>query len=123
MSATFISVALTVGVNLKWLAEYCGTSVAMIESRYGRYLERDSKRELQLLIGTGATLGSRKRATFGSGSPVLASNSLKDIASPTGFEPAQTDNAAKPVSPSNNENSSEISTAPPEKERPETSRK
>jgi hypothetical protein len=29
---------LTAGVNLKWLAEYCGTSVVMIERRYGRYM-------------------------------------------------------------------------------------
>ena len=28
---TFISVALTKGANLKWLADYCGTSVEMIE--------------------------------------------------------------------------------------------
>ena len=35
---TFISLALTAGVNLKWLAEYCGTSVVMIERRYGRYM-------------------------------------------------------------------------------------
>jgi integrase len=28
---TFISVGLPSGVNIKWLAEYCGTSVTMIE--------------------------------------------------------------------------------------------
>lgn len=55
---TFISVALTAGVNLKRLAEYCGTSVAMIESHYGRYLERDGERELQLLIGSETELSS-----------------------------------------------------------------
>jgi integrase len=32
---TFISVALTKGLNLKFIAEYCGTSVAMIEQDYG----------------------------------------------------------------------------------------
>lgn len=34
------SIALTGGVNLKWLAEYCGTSIAMIETHYGRFLPR-----------------------------------------------------------------------------------
>ena len=32
---TFISVALSKGCNLKWVAEYCGTSVEMIEKSYG----------------------------------------------------------------------------------------
>jgi integrase len=35
---TFISWALTSGMNLKALAEYVGTSVAMIEKSYGRYI-------------------------------------------------------------------------------------
>jgi integrase len=35
---TFISLALTDGVNIKWLAEYCGTSVARIEASYGRWM-------------------------------------------------------------------------------------
>src|SRR5262249_50654607 len=38
---TFISCALSQGVNLKWLADYCGTSVAMIEDHYGRWLRGD----------------------------------------------------------------------------------
>jgi integrase len=47
---TFISVALTRGVKIKWLAEYCGTSVAMIEKHYGKYLDGDSKEQLQKLF-------------------------------------------------------------------------
>jgi integrase len=46
---TFISVALTRGWNLKALAEYCGTSVAMIERHYGRYLAGDMQAQLRLL--------------------------------------------------------------------------
>lgn len=84
---TFISIALTAGVNLKWLAEYCGTSVAMIETRYGRYLERDSERELKLLSAAGTARRSQKPVTFGGGSPVLAETPLWNKASPTGFEP------------------------------------
>jgi integrase len=33
---TFISAALSRGVNIKWLADYCGTSVEMIERHYAR---------------------------------------------------------------------------------------
>jgi len=35
---TFISLALTGGANPKGLAEYCGTSLAMIQANYGRFL-------------------------------------------------------------------------------------
>jgi len=30
------------GANLKYLAEYCGASVAMLEHRYGRFLKGNS---------------------------------------------------------------------------------
>ena len=46
---TFISIALSNDVNIKWLAEYCGTSVAMIEKHYGRYVKNDSARQLSKL--------------------------------------------------------------------------
>jgi hypothetical protein len=38
---TFIAWALSEGANLKGLAEYCGTSVEMIEQSYGRYIRKD----------------------------------------------------------------------------------
>jgi hypothetical protein len=38
---TFIAWALSEGANLKALAEYCGTSVQMIEHSYGRYICKD----------------------------------------------------------------------------------
>ena len=44
---TFISDALSYGVNIKWLAEYCGTSVAMIEEHYGPYIKSDSEEQLK----------------------------------------------------------------------------
>jgi integrase len=50
---TFISQALTHGVNIKWLAEYCGTSVAMIEKHYGRYIKNDSDEQLKRLFEGG----------------------------------------------------------------------
>jgi integrase len=48
---TFISIALTRGWNLKALAEYTGTSVAMIERHYGRYIGGDMQTQLALLGG------------------------------------------------------------------------
>jgi hypothetical protein len=38
---TFIAWALSEGANLKGLAEYCGTSVEMIDKNYGRYIRKD----------------------------------------------------------------------------------
>ena len=37
-------------MNIKWLAEYCGTSVAMIEKHYGRYIKNDSDEQLKRLF-------------------------------------------------------------------------
>jgi hypothetical protein len=54
----FISDALTQGVKIKWLAEYCGTSVAMIEKHYGKYLNGNSREQLERLFGA-------KSETFG----------------------------------------------------------
>jgi integrase len=49
---TFISQALsTPGISLKWLADYCGTSVDMIERHYGRYMHGDTG-QLALLAGS-----------------------------------------------------------------------
>jgi hypothetical protein len=38
---TFIAWALSEGANMKGLAEYCGTSVAVIERSYGRFIRGD----------------------------------------------------------------------------------
>jgi len=46
-ASTFISLAVSRGGNIKWLAEYCGTSVAMIEKHYGRYINSDSEEQLK----------------------------------------------------------------------------
>jgi len=48
---SFVSIALTRGVNLKFIAEYCGTSVAMIERSYGRFLADGADHQLGLLAG------------------------------------------------------------------------
>jgi len=48
---TYISVALSAGCNIKWLAEQCGTSVAMIEKHYGRYIKDDGDAPLRAMLG------------------------------------------------------------------------
>ena len=57
---TFISAALGRGVRIKWLAEYCGTSVDMIERHYGRYVRGDAAAQLALLEGRGDEVGQVK---------------------------------------------------------------
>ena len=43
--------ALSAGCNIKWLAEQCGTSVAMIEKHYGRYIKDDGDAPLRAILG------------------------------------------------------------------------
>ncbi len=57
---TFISVGLSNGVNIKWLAEYCGTSVTMIEKHYGRYVRNDAIEQLSKLVAVTPTVTPRK---------------------------------------------------------------
>ena len=58
MRHTFISVGLSADLNIKWLADYCGTSVAMIEKHYGKYIRNDADEQLSRLIEPkGETLG------------------------------------------------------------------
>jgi integrase len=47
---TYISVALSHGVNIKWLAEQCGTSVEMIERNYGKFIRSDGDAPLRALV-------------------------------------------------------------------------
>jgi integrase len=58
---TFISLLLTRGANLKWLAEHCGTSVEMIERRYGVF-QGDAAAQLALLGGGAARRKAQTRA-------------------------------------------------------------
>ena len=48
---TFISAGLSNGVNIKWLAEYCGTSVTMIEKHYAKYIGGDVEEQFSKLLG------------------------------------------------------------------------
>ena len=96
MRHTFISVGLTHGVKIKWLAEYCGTSVAMIEKHYGKYLGGDSEEQLSLLFGTKTATLSETLVTEGEQKQSqVAGNSTKEgwwahldsNQGPTGYEP------------------------------------
>jgi integrase len=77
---TYISVALSAGVNIKWLAEQCGTSVAMIEKHYGRYIRDDGDAPLRALFESKTETFTE---TFGGESGKL----LKSVVVPTGSHP------------------------------------
>jgi integrase len=63
---TFISHALSRGANIKWVAEYCGTSVQMIEKHYGKYITNDAKEQLKKLFeGETETLAETPRTGDG----------------------------------------------------------
>ena len=57
---TFVSWALTEGMNLKAIGEYVGTSVAMIEKSYGRFI---SDRGLAPLLQAVGAVSSAKTPT------------------------------------------------------------
>jgi integrase len=61
---TYISVALSHDVKIKWLAEQCGTSVEMIERNYGRFIRDDGDAPLRALLeGQTETLGETFKGT------------------------------------------------------------
>jgi len=78
---TFISVALSKGCNLKWVAEYCGTSVEMIEKRYGKFIADNGADPLI------RSLGEAKTPTFRIPSTISASNFAETKVVPGGIEP------------------------------------
>ncbi len=75
-----MSVALMAGVNIKWLAEQCGTSVTMIEKHYGRYVRDDGDAPLR-------ALQEAKSETFSETFLGRKSNYLNPLVVPTGIEP------------------------------------
>jgi hypothetical protein len=92
MRHTFISVGLTNGVKIKWLAEYCGTSVAMIEKHYGKYLGGDSEEQLEQLFGAKSeTLEAEEEEKQGQVAGISRNEvewaHLDSNQGPTGYEP------------------------------------
>jgi len=89
MRHTFISVGLSNGVNIKWLADYCGTSVAMIEKHYGKYIRNDSVEQLSRLFGDESetlseTFAARKRQKV---AQVVGKLRGRELVGPPGLEP------------------------------------
>ncbi len=94
---TFISVALTIGCNQKWIAEQTGTSIAMIQNHYGRYVRDDGDALLRAYVDQ-PTVDVVEQPTVEQPKPAQtetqtetfstsASNYVDRLASPTGFEP------------------------------------
>jgi integrase len=85
---TFISVALTLGCNPKWIAEQTGTSLTMIQQSYGKYIRDDGDAFLK------AYVQAQKRDAVEAETETLGETFSDDgakcvvgLASPTGFEP------------------------------------
>ena len=85
---TYISLALTYNANIKHLAEHCGTSVAMIEKHYGRFLGSEAQDPLSAALARNALAQGE---TFHDDSAATSEKPLQvpptSEASPTGFEP------------------------------------
>jgi integrase len=77
---TFISVGLSNGVNIKWLADYAGTSISMIEKHYGKYVNSDIDEQFSRLLGT-------KTETFTETFSDTPPKYLKRLVGPPGLEP------------------------------------
>ena len=62
---TFISIALTLGCNQKWIAEQTGTSIAMPQEHYGKYFRDDGAALLRAYVaGPKNALVEQKTGTF-----------------------------------------------------------
>jgi len=88
---TFISIGLSNNANIKWLAEYCGTSVAMIEKHYGKYIRNDADEQLSRILGAKSeTLSEtlegdkrKERERFGEKSSGGAALAEEEVGGPT----------------------------------------
>ena len=85
---TFISVALTIGCNQKWIAEQTGTSIAMIQEHYGKYIRDDGDALLRAYVQQPKPEKfEAKTETFSETFDDDETNYARNLASPTGFEP------------------------------------
>jgi integrase len=85
---TYISVALTLGCNPKWLAEQTGTSLIMIQQNYGRYIREDGDALLRAYVqAQKRDVVEAKTETLGETFSDEDAKVAGLLASPTGFEP------------------------------------
>jgi integrase len=89
---TYISVALTLGCNIKWIAEQCGTSVEMIQENYGKYIRSDGDAPILAYLSQPVETkhegeNEEKSETFGETFSDEKTNHAGTLVVPTGFEP------------------------------------
>ena len=85
---TYISVALTIGSNAKWVAEQTGTSIAMIQDHYGRYIRDDGDALLRTYVPQPKLDEiEEKTETFAGTFSSEVSNYWNTVVVPTGIEP------------------------------------
>ena len=89
---TYISVALTLGCKIKWVAEQCGTSVAMIEENYGKYIGNDGDAPILAYLSRIEETqqegeNEEKSETFGETFSGEGTKYAGTLVVPTGFEP------------------------------------
>ena len=72
------------GANPKWLADYYGTSLTMIEKHYGKYIRNDSEKQLSRQIGAKSEpLGETVEVTTGRPETQAAEKTREEIGGPT----------------------------------------
>jgi hypothetical protein len=81
---TYISVALTLRCNPKWIAEQTGMSLAMIQQNYGKYIRDDGDAPLRAYVENPKTDQNEEKTETFSGERTSYAGSL---VVPTGFEP------------------------------------
>jgi integrase len=85
---TFISVALTLGCNPKWIAEQTGTSLIMIQQNYGKYIRDDGDALLRAYVQTAkAGLVEEETETWAKRIGLKGAKYSETLVVPTGFEP------------------------------------
>jgi hypothetical protein len=78
------------GANPKWLADYCGNSLTMIEKHYGNYIRNDSEEQLSRQIGAKSEpLCETVEVTTGRPETQAAERLGRKLVGPPGFEPAR----------------------------------
>jgi integrase len=89
---TYISVALTLGCNIKWIAEQCGTSVEMIQENYGKYIRSDGDAPMLAYLAKQKedqekVTNEAETETLGETFSDEGAKSAENMVVPTGFEP------------------------------------
>ncbi len=86
---TFISIALTLGCNPKWIAKQTGTSLIMIQQNYGKYIRDDGDALLRAYVGVSTTQRNEEETeTFGETFSDEGANYANLVVVPAGIEPA-----------------------------------